>query len=268
MCANSAIAGLVGLLAVGFVLRVWLSFAWSPAFTGYSDSGIYFQGAYESVWSDPIRMVGYPMLLAAIHAVSPHLLAVVIVQHSIGLIAAALMFLAVRRCGGPAWLGLIPSAVIAIGGDELIFEHAALSEAPFVFLITISLYAAIRAADDRAWWAAFAGVALGLAVWDRTVGLGLLVVACVWLVFNRGRPTRRTLALGFICLGAALAIVGIYAGWRSAATDQPGTLTSNNAWNIYGRVAPWADCTKFKPPSGTAGLCQKTPPAQRGFHSG
>src|SRR5439155_7314053 len=31
----------------------------------------------------------------------------------------------------------------------------------------------------------------------------------------------------------------------------------------YGRVAPFADCTKFTPPAGTEGLCDPTPPDQR-----
>lgn len=266
--ANPAIFGLVLLLVVGAVLRVWLTLAWSPAFTGYSDSGIYFQGAFESIWSDPIRMVGYSMFLETIHAVVPDLIAVVLVQHAMGLGAAVLIFLAVRRCGGPGWLGLFPAAVIAIGGDELILEHAALSDALFIFLIVATLYAAVRASEDRVWWAAAAGLLGGLAVWDRTVGLGLVAVVAIWLVFSRGRPTRQTLMVGGVSLAVALVVVGAYAGWRAAAADLPGALTSNNAWNLYGRVAPWADCEEFEPPAGSAGLCEATPPSERGIRTG
>jgi hypothetical protein len=266
--ANPALFGLLVLLVLGLVLRIWLTLAWSPAFTGYSDSGIYFQGAFESIWADPIRMVGYSMFLEAVHVVSPHLVAVVIVQHAMGLAAAALIFFAVRRCGGPPWLGLVPAAVLALGGDELFIEHAALSDALFVFLIVTTLYATIRASEDGGWWAVLAGLSAGLAVWDRTVGLGLVAIVSLWLVFNAGRPTRPTLIAGALCLVFSLATIGVYAGWRSAAADLPGTLTSNNAWNLYGRVAPWADCQKFDPPAGTEGLCQNTPASQRGYHSG
>jgi hypothetical protein len=45
----------------------------------------------------------------------------------------------------------------------------------------------------------------------------------------------------------------------------PGVITSNSAWNLYGRVGPWADCRKFTPPRGTAGLCEPKPPAQRHY---
>jgi hypothetical protein len=266
--ANPAIFALAVLLGVGVVLRIWLSFAWSPALTGYSDTGIYFQGAFESVWSDPIRMVGYSVFLHALHAVTPHLLAVVIVQHAMGLVAAVLYFLAVRRCGGPRWLGLAPAAIIALGGDELFLEHAALSDALFIFLIAATLYCTVRASEDRTWWAALAGLFAGLAVWDRTVGLGLIAVVSAWLLFNAERPTRHTLTVGVLSLVVALATVGAYMGWRSAAADLPGSLTSNNAWNLYGRVAPWADCDKFTPPPGTKGLCETTPASQRGYRSG
>ena len=266
--AKPAIFGLLVLLSVGLVLRIWLTFAWSPAFTGYSDSGIYFQGAFESVWSDPIRMVGYSIFLQVVHAVVPHLIAVVVLQHAMGLIAATLLFFAVRCCGGPRWLGLAPAAVIALGGDELFFEHAALSDALFIFLISATLYASLRASEDRIWWGAVAGLCAGLAVWDRSIGIGLVVIVPVWLVLSSGRPTRHTLMVGALSLTVALLTVGVYAGWRSTATDLPGTLTSNSAWNLYGRVAPWADCNKFKPPPGTEGLCEKTPASQRGYHSG
>lgn len=264
---SPALFALGALLAIGLGLRVWLSLVWSPAITGYSDSGIYFQGAYESLWSDPIRMVGYPIFLRAVHWLVPHLLAVVVLQHAMGLGAAVLVFLAVRRCGGPRGLGLAPAAVIALGGDELLFEHAALSDALFVFLIAATLYCTVRASQDRLWWAALAGLAAGLVVWDRTVGLGLVAVVALWLAFSAGRPSRRSLAVGGLALALALGTVGVYAIWRSAAADLPGTLTSNNAWNLYGRVAPWADCEKFTPPPGTAGLCEQTPASQRGYRS-
>lgn len=265
---NPEVFGLLVLLAIGLLVRIALTVAWRPAFTGYSDSGIYFQGAFESVWSDPIRMAGYSMFLDALHAISPHLASAIAVQHAMGLGAAAIIFFTVRRCGGPAWLGLVPAAALALGGDQIFIEHAALSEALFIFFVVATLYAAVRASDDRIWWSALAGLAAGFAVWGRTAGIGLAIVVSVWLVFSAGRPERRTLIAGALSFAVAMATIGIYAGWRSIATDQPGTLTSNNAWNLYGRVASWADCEKFDPPPGTEELCEKTPLRERGLRSG
>jgi hypothetical protein len=86
----------------------------------------------------------------------------------------------------------------------------------------------------------------------------MIAVIALWLAFSAGRPTRRTLMLGAVSLMVSFATVGAYAGWRHAASNMPGVLTSNSAWNLYGRVAPWADCTKFTPPPGTRGLCEAT----------
>ena len=259
---DRSLVALAGLLAAGVALRVWFMFVWGPAITGYSDSGIYFDGAVNSLWTDPVRTVGYSMFLRVLHAITPHLILVVIVQHILGLIAAALLFLAVRRCGGPRWLGLAPAAIIALGGDELFLEHSALSDSLFVFLASAMLYCAVRSSGEGARWAALAGLCAGLGAWDRLAGIAMVPVIALWLVFSSGRPTRRTLTVGLLSLMVSLASLGAYMEWRHAASGLNG-LTTNNAWSLYSRVAPWADCTKFTPPPGTRALCEATPPSQR-----
>ncbi len=247
---------LAALLGAGLLLRVWFMLAWSPALTGYGDTGVYFQGAVQSLWTDPVRTVGYSMFLRVLHGIAPHLILVVIVQHALGLVAALLLFLTVRRCGGPRWLGLIPAAIVALGGDELFIEHAALSDSLFVFLLSTTLYCAVRASQGSAWWAALAGLCAGLGVWDRAAGIAMVVVIAVWLLFSAGRPRRRTIAAGLISLIVSVASLGVYIEWRQSASGLSG-LTTNNAWNLYGRVAPWANCAKFTPPPGTRPLCER-----------
>lgn len=263
-------AVLAGLLLVGLALRTYFVFAWRPALTGYSDSGIYFQDGVQSVWTDPLRTVGYSMFLRVLHGITPHLILVTIVQHLLGLITAALYFFMLRRCGGPRWLGLIPATVIALFGDQLFIEHAALSDAGFIFLLAVMLYCTIRARPtdptlrSSLLWAAAAGFAGGFAVWDREAALELAPVLALWLVFCHGRPTRRSLLIGVASLLAAASTVEGYIQWRQADTNLSG-LTTNGNWNIYGRVAPWADCRYFTPPVGTRALCQYTPVASRGW---
>ncbi len=263
---DRVLLALVLLLGAGLFLRVWFLLVWHPGITGFSDSGVYFQGALESVWSSPGRTAGYSMFLRVLHAISPHLILVIVVQHALGLSAALLMFLSVRRCGGPRGLGLAPAAIIALGGDELFLEHAALSEAVFIFLLSAMLYCAVRASRQGARWAALAGLCAGLGVWDRIAGIGLVAVIAVWLAFSAGRPTRRTIAVGALSLVVSLASIGVYVEWRHAATGLSG-LTTNGSWALYGRVAPWADCRKFTPPPGTRQLCQVAPPSRRRYRS-
>jgi hypothetical protein len=256
------------LLIVGFAARLYFTLAWQPALTGFDDSGIYFQDAFQGIWTDPIRTVGYGMFLVGLHAISPHLMLVVVVQHVMGLGVAVLMYSTVRRIGGPRWLGLVPAAIIAVGGDELFIEHAALSETLYIFLLSLMLYCAVRATNGaRLAWAAAAGLCAGLGVWDRGDAISLLPIVPIWLLLSRRRPTRRTLALSAISLVVALGSVGAYIEWRQLASGLSG-LTTNANWNLYSRVAPWADCTKFTPPPGTQQLCESMPPAQRTMRSG
>jgi hypothetical protein len=259
---DRVLVALGGLLVAGLLLRVYFMFVWRPAITGFSDSGTYFQGAVASVWSAPGRTVGYSMFLRVLHAISPHLILVVGVQHVLGLCAAVLFFLAVRRCGGPRGLGLAPAAIILLGGDELFLEHSALSEGLFIFLLSAMLYCAVRASQGTMRWAALAGLCAGLGVWDRIAGAVMVGVIALWLLFSAGRPSRRTIALAAVSLAVSLASLGIYAGWRQEASGLSG-LTTNGSWSLYARVAPWADCTKFTPPAGTRALCETTPPSKR-----
>jgi hypothetical protein len=256
------LAALAAVLLIGLALRVWFMLVWRPAITGYSDSGVYFQDAYQGVWTDPLRTVGYGMLLAALHWISPHLLFVTIVQHLMGLASAVLMYLTVRAIGGPRWLGVVPAAALALSGDELFIEHAALSEAPYVLLVSGMLYATVRAWRGGWGWALLAGLCAGLGVWDRGAGLSLVPVLALWLLLCRRRPTRRTLAVAVLSVAVAAATVEGYIQWRQAASGLSG-LTTNGDWNLYGRVAPWADCTKFTPPAGTEQLCDPTPVVAR-----
>jgi hypothetical protein len=188
---DRVLVALALLLGVGLLLRIWFLLVWSPGITGFSDSGVYFQGAVVSLWSAPGRTAGYSMFLRVLHAISPHLLLVIIVQHALGLCAAVLFFLAVRRCGGPRGLGLAPAAIIALGGDELFMEHSALSESVFIFLLSAMLYCAVRASQSTARWAALAGLCAGLGVWDRIAGVAMIAVIALWLLFSAGRPSRR-----------------------------------------------------------------------------
>jgi hypothetical protein len=258
---------LLVLLGVGLALRVYFLFVWRPAITGYSDSGIYFQDSVQSLWTDPIRTVGYSMFLRVLHGITPHLILVIIVQHLLGLVTATLYFFAVRRAGGPRLLGLAPAAMIALGGDQLFMEHSALSDSLLIFIVSTTLYSTIRGAEGKLAWAALAGLFAGLGVWDRGAGLAMVAVVVVWLLFSRGRPTRMSALSALLALIVSAAMVGGYIGWRESASGLSG-LTTNNAWNLYGRVAPWADCNDFKAPAGTDQLCEYTTAAERGYRSG
>jgi hypothetical protein len=60
---DRVLVALALLLGVGLLLRIWFLLVWSPGITGFSDSGVYFQGAVVSLWSAPGRTAGYSMFL-------------------------------------------------------------------------------------------------------------------------------------------------------------------------------------------------------------
>ena len=120
------------------------------------------------------------------------------------------------RCllgAGPA---LLAAAVLAFNPTLLEYGHYILSEAPFVLLVLLSLWAFQR--DDTL------GVALAMAAAiaafaTRTAGLTiLLALPIAWLVRKQVRPA----AAGGAAALAALVAWGLYQGW--AAPDQPGYL--------------------------------------------
>lgn len=249
-----ALQGLAVLLLLGVAFRVALTAQWRPAFVGYSDSGVYFQGAVEGVWTDPIRTVGYTVVLDVLHAVTPHLTPVIVLQHTLGLAAGVLLYGALRHVGAPGWVALIAAASLLLGGSQVMLEHAALSEGLFTPLMALALYAVVRAPGGTRWWAVLVGVCAGLMIALKGVAIVLVPVVVGCVAFSARRPTRATLAAGGIAAGCALAIVAGYIGVRQQQTDLAG-LASNGNWNLYGRVAPFADCTKFTPPPESGPLC-------------
>jgi hypothetical protein len=260
-----ALIGLLAILLAGGVMRLLFLAAWRPAFFGFPDALTYVGLAREHLWVDPTREVGYPLFLRELHAVFPtHLTWVIALQHIFGLVSAVLVFLAVRQAGGPPWLGLLPAALVALNGAEMFLEHMTLTESLFILLLSLGLYFATHAAGARTpVWAALAGLTLGLANTVRVVALPLMVVLLLWLLFGSGGAWRRRLIASGVSLVCMACVLTPYVLIQKEHTGYLGLTTPAGAWNLYSRVAPFAQCSKFKPPPGTSVLCESTPPSQR-----
>ncbi|MEA2353345.1 MAG: hypothetical protein QOJ14_1759, partial [Thermoleophilaceae bacterium] len=174
------------LLALGVALRILFMLAYRPALLGYPDTSVYLTGATGDLFWDPLRVVGYPAFLRLVRVFSSDLSFATLVQHGLGVATAVLLYVTVRRIGGPRWVALVPAAVVLLGGDQLFFEHAILSESLFGLLVAGALYAAVRVADGW-WWAAAAGVLVGLCTTVRLAGLVLAPLLAAWLLARRPR---------------------------------------------------------------------------------
>jgi 4-amino-4-deoxy-L-arabinose transferase-like glycosyltransferase len=259
---NPALLALGALTLAGALLRLLFLVRYRPALLGFSDSINYILSAHGALFSDPARPAGYVLFLRLLHVVSNHLLLVSLVQHLLGLAGGLLLFDAVRRTGAPRALGLVPAAVVMLGGSEVILEHAVMPDALFTFLVVLALWLIVRAWDGSLWWAIAAGAALGSATIVRTVGLEVLPFALVGLYFSPIRRRRWRLASVSTALAGSLLVI---VPFLIAHRVQSGSFdfTSSGNTQLYGRVAPWADCSKFTPPKGTANLCISTPVADR-----
>ncbi len=253
---------MAAIVLAGLGLRLYLSIRLRPSLIGFPDSGIYILTAHGQPFDNSLREAGYALFLRFMHSLWPHLALVIWVQHVLGLLSGLLLYGSVRRAGLPRALGLIPAAIVILSGDEIFVEHAPLTESLFVFLVALGLYALIRAWRGNRWWAAPAGLSLGAAVDIRSLGLVLAVMlvvvgALIYVGTWRGRLSRVALSV----LGAAVPIAA-YLIAHQAATGQAVLTTAGN-FNLYSRVAPFANCSRFTPPAGTRDLCITIPVDRR-----
>ena len=250
---------------VGLALRLYFIWRWRPALIGFPDTSIYIEDALTGIFNDPLRVGGYSEFLRLMHGIHPHLSFAIFVQHLLGLASGLLLFGAVRRAGLSGWVALVPAAVVMLGGSEIFVEHAPLSEAVFIFLVDLALYAIVRAWKGGWGWAVLAGLALGAATDVRSLGLVLLAVMIVVAPLTApGAWRRRALIGAVILLAAALPIGGFLRAHEQA--EGYGGFTGAGYFDLYARVAPFADCSKFTPPAGTADLCIHVPRSQRPGH--
>lgn len=260
---RATLVSLAMLIAGAIAVRVWLMVSYGPAFLGFGDSHEYVTSASQGVFSGVEVPAGYPIFLGVLHALSDGLTFTILVQHCLGVVTGVLLYKGVRRTGAPPWLGLIPAAVVFFGGTGLLLEHSLLADPLFCFLLVLSVYAATNALWQPALrWPLLAGLAAGGAFWVKTVGISSVVlIPCVLLLAAPGSARRRMLSSA-TAAGVALTLVLGYVLVQALVTGYVG-YERQGAWNLYGRVAIFVDCSQFTPPAGTRFLCPAEPPSHR-----
>ena len=253
------------LLGAGVLVRVILMIGYFPGIMFWFDSIRYARIEPSQLFGDFWMPAGYPMLLALLRAVSRQLWFTIAVQHLMGLGTGILLFLSLRRLGAPNWTASIAAAVVFLSGDHLYFEHLIMADTCLIFLTAAGLTAAVYGLTSRGnlRWLSAASALLALAALARSVGivlLPILIICTAAWVRGSGRNRGRALA------GAALPGIAVFALYWMAFKLSDGKylgLFDMRGWNLYGRVAPFADCQKFSAPPGTAILCEQRPAQQR-----
>lgn len=260
---TAALVGITVLVAGAIAVRAWLMLSYSPAFVGFGDSHEYVTAAAIGVFHDLQKPAGYPIFLQLAHFFNASLTFTILLQHALGVATGLLLYKSVQRTGAPGWLGLLPAAVVFFGGTGLLLEHSLLADSLFAFLQALGIYAAVRAiCEPRLRWPLLAGVAIGLAFWVKTVGLSSAVLVPALLLVGTPGALRRRLLSSATVAGVAILVIFGYAAVQAQVTGYWG-YERQGAWNLYGRVASFVDCSQFTPPAGTRFLCPTEVPSHR-----
>jgi hypothetical protein len=254
--------------AIGVTLRVLTMVGYSPANVSHPDTASYVDAAAHSLFSNPFRPAGYALFLRGLHAVSRDLSFTIVVQHLIGLATAVLAYLISRQLGARRWVALIPAAAVLLSGDQLYFEYSLLSDAVFLALLMLACTLALsiprlRLSPTRQFFLALAAAAAtALSTTVRTVGVALIPVLILWVLRYGGGGRRHRI---WVVTGTTVISLAVVLGYAAAQRQATGVfgLTRFGAWPLYARVAPIADCHRFKPPPQSSVLCDSTPVAGR-----
>jgi hypothetical protein len=253
------------LFTTGVFLRVILMVTYFPAVMLSFDSARYARIDSMPMFGDFWMPAGYPMLLRLLHAISHQLWFTIAVQHVMGLGVGLLLFAAARQLGVKRSMSCVPAAVPFLSGDHLYLEHQVMADYLLILLATTGLAAAVRGLVPRlnVRWLAMASASLAMAALARSVGIILIPILVLCALFGiRGPLNRRAAALGAALLPGA-GVFGLYVGVFVSVHGQYLGLWDMSGWNLYSRVAPFADCRKFDPPDGTKILCEQSAPGER-----
>ena len=238
--------------------------AWRPGFLGYPDSGNYLLvTVIGPLFAESLRTAGYPLFLRGVHIFDTRITTVDRPPAPARGRLRPPVYATVVRAVRSRWAALLPAAVVLFGGTELFLEHAILSEAVYIFLEVLSAYAVVRSVDSSSpAWPVAAGLGRGLAAVMRTIGIAVVPLVVLAVLAIRRPSWRRRAALTAAVVVAAAVPLLAYSDAQYNGARYFG-LTRGGNWNLYARVAPFADCSKFTPPSGTRALCDRTPISKR-----
>ena len=252
------------LFVLGLIVRIGLMFLYYPAVMLSFDSPRYARVWPQELFGDFWMPAGYPLLLHLLRGMTRQLWFTIAIQHLLGLAAGVILYLTMARLGLRRWIACLPAAVVFFSGDHLYLEHQLMADSFFTFLAVVGLGAAVFWVEGKkTGWLAAASALLAMAALTRSVGVVCLPILLLCTAASaRGSLRERGLVLAVALLPGAAVLIFYFTAFKLAHGQYAG-LTDMSGWNLYSRVAPFADCRKFAPPDGTTMLCEATPSSQR-----
>jgi hypothetical protein len=240
------------LFVLGAGLRATSLLAYQGAFM-HPDSLGYLVNADHLV-PRPVRPLGYAVLLRAL-PIDRGLLIVPIVQHVLGLGLAVLIYVLLLRLTVPAWLAAVATAPVLLDSFQLVLEHYVLSDVLFEVLLIGAAALLLWRRPVSVAKCAGAGALLAGATLTRGAGSLLIVPAAAAVLFLSGGRRGVAAMLACFSLPVGLYMVSFHAAYGTYST------TGFEGRLLYSRVAPIAECTRFRGPERL--LCPSEPVALR-----
>jgi hypothetical protein len=252
-------------LTLGLLVRGALMIAYFPSVMLWVDAIRHVRIAPNEIFGDPWMPAGYAIWLALLRLVTHQLWFTIAIQHVMGLGVGVMFFLVMRRLHSSSWLATGAAAVPLLSGDHLYLEHILMSDYFLIFLTMAGLTAAVFAfaGNRRAGWLCAASALLGLASLVRNVGIILVPLLGLCALLGNGKSLRARAVVVAAAILPALVVIVLYSGARVVTHGRYLGFSDMPGWDLYARVAPFADCRRFSPPPGTSILCESTPPSQR-----
>lgn len=252
------------LVGIGIVVRVVLTRLYYPAVMLSFDAPRYAR-VDMPIFGDFWMPAGYPLLLLLLRGFSHQLWVTITIQHAMGVVVGMILFLVGRRLGLSRALALIPAAVALVSGDHLYLEHQIMADSTLLFWVVIGASAAVFAftAGRRDVALGIASTALAFGALTRSVAIFLIPLLCLGAaVYAEGSMVQRLKAVAAAALPACVVFTIYISSCRISGGQYLG-LADMRGWNLYCRVAPFADCRQFTPPAGTEILCESRPQDER-----
>ena len=184
------------------------------------------------------RVSGYGLLVAPFWGLGSAM-SLILLQHAIGLgIVVALYALLVRR-GVPRWLALLGVVPAALDAYLVLVEHAVMSETIYHAALVGAILLLLWSDRPRVTAMAAGGLLLGYAGVVRSVGVPLLAVFLLYLVVRRvGWRAAGAFCAGWLVVALGYGLVFHAQYGKLAFTESGGRF-------LYGKVAPFADCSRL-----------------------
>ncbi|MGI8869063.1 MAG: phospholipid carrier-dependent glycosyltransferase [Mycobacteriales bacterium] len=258
-------------LAAGLIVRLAIAIGYPRAFR-FADS-VYYLHYADPLEPGTARVSGYSILLRPLLELQG-LDLIAAVQQVVGLALGIGVYALARRCGVPKCWAALAAVPVLLDPLQTVLEKYVLADVWAEALIVAAvLLLGWRAAmgeprpEPRRDWLvpAAAGLLLGVATVVRSPAAPMVVIAVGYVLLTGTAWRRRAGRSVLLAVAFALPVLA-YMSWMQAERGPFALTESASGHFLYGRVAQFADCTRFDPGADLRALCPSGPsPARQNF---